>query len=315
MVKPKKIPFTEALESVLVNIWGGTKDHLDDNLIKKTRKALVEIRGIYRFKGDFKKYPSSINYRFQRNRAGYLAAFGQRHAYLTYVHLKNIETINSEIIPQPEDKKGELVVTMLGAGAALEAYGICLFYNYETQRLRKLYLNLIEKIEDWKSDRNTVFEKVLKGTFPKLAVHPIDIDADLTEDCLTKFVNRYDILARTDILLIYNVLNEIATKHAKMLWRNIEFLIRICRQPLLILLMEPCAQKALPRVEWVKIRLAQSSELIWEKDEDEIYFNAEPIEIDYEDTNVGLNDRLFRQTLDGGRPELQRRTEENTYCL
>ncbi|MFC1892658.1 hypothetical protein ACFLYR_01290 [Chloroflexota bacterium] len=45
--KTKKIPFTKALEGVITSIWGGTKDHLDDSQIKKTRKALVEIRGIY----------------------------------------------------------------------------------------------------------------------------------------------------------------------------------------------------------------------------------------------------------------------------
>ncbi len=132
MAKPKDTPFTEALESVLLNIWGGTQDHLDDSLVRKTREALVEIRGAYRFKGEFpKKYPSTIQYRLAKNRAGYLAAFGQRHAYLTYTHLKRVEAINPELIPQPEDKKGELVITTLGAGAAIEMYGICLFYNEE----------------------------------------------------------------------------------------------------------------------------------------------------------------------------------------
>ena len=91
MVKPKKIQFTEALEKVLINIWGGTKDHLDEYLIKKTRKALLEIRGIYRFRGDFPgKYPSTIRYRIKKNRAGYIAAFGQRHAYLLYAHLNKV---------------------------------------------------------------------------------------------------------------------------------------------------------------------------------------------------------------------------------
>ena len=113
MVKPKKILFTEALESVLLSIWGGTKDYLDSSQVKKTRDALVEIRAIYRFKGEYRKqYPTTINYQPPKNRAGYLAAFGQRHAYLTYAHLRRIEGINPEVIPRPEDKKGELVVTV-----------------------------------------------------------------------------------------------------------------------------------------------------------------------------------------------------------
>ena len=190
MVKPKKILFTEALENILINIWGGTKDHLDDFLIRKSRKALVEIRGIYRFKGDFPgKYPAGIQYRLRENRAGYLAAFGQGHAYLTYAHLKMIERIKPEVIPRPEDEKDELVVTMFGAGAAIEAYGLCLFYNENAQRLRKLWLNLIEKEGAWVSNRHTVFEKLLKETFMKLEVFPTDIEADLTVDCVPKFAD------------------------------------------------------------------------------------------------------------------------------
>jgi hypothetical protein len=306
MVKPKKIVFTEALESVLVSIWGGTREYLDDSLIRKTREALVEIRGAYRFKGEFRrKYPSTIQYRLPKNRAGYLAAFGERHAYLTYVHLKKIDKISPSVIPQPEDWGGELTITTLGAGAAIELYGICLFYNEETQRLRKLRLNLVEKVEAWKPNRHTVFDKVLKGKFPKLDVIPSDIDADLTKDCIPEFAKDYDRLVRTNILLIYNVLNEIHSMHAKMVWRNIHYLLSTCERPLLILIMEPSARNARPRVDWLKAQLAQSSEIVHEKDEEEIFFNSEPVLIDYEDTNIGLNDRLFGHTLDGGRPKLQ----------
>jgi len=146
MVKPKKKPFTEALESVLVNIWGGNKDYLDERLLKNTRRALVEIRGIYRFRGDLPgRFPSTIQFRLKENRAGYIAAFVQRHAYLTYAHLKMIERVDSSMIPRPESKNGELVVTTLGAGSAIEMYGLCFFYNEEAKILQRLRLNLIEK--------------------------------------------------------------------------------------------------------------------------------------------------------------------------
>ena len=306
-MKPKKIPFTEAIESVLINIWGGTKDHLDDFLIKKTRKALVQIRGIYRFRGDFPgKFPSAIQYRLRENRAGYLAAFGQRHAYLTYAHLKMIERVNPEVIPRPDDRKNELVITTLGAGSAIEMYGLCYFYNEETQLIQKLWLNLIEKEDAWVSHRNTVFEKVLKDTFPKLEVFPTDISADLTTDCVPKFAEHYDNIAETDILLIYNVLNEIHVRYSKIVWKNIDFIIRICKRPLLILLMEPSVPKARARVDWLKSLLAQYSDVIHDKAEEEISFNSDPIRIDYEGTKSGLNDRLFGQILDGSRPHLER---------
>lgn len=306
MAKPKKIPFTEALESVLVSIWGGTKDYLDSSQIKKTRDALVEIRAIYRFKGEYlKQYPTTINYQPAKNRAGYLAAFGQRHAYLTYAHLKRIEGLNPEVIPLPEDKKGGLVITTLGAGAAIETYGICLFYNEESQRLRKLGLNLIEKVNAWIPNRHTVYDKLLKDTFRKIDVIPVNIDADLTKDCIPIFANYYDSLAKTDILLIYNVMNEITTIHSKMVWRNIQFILNQVEQPLLILLAEPSAPNASPRVNWLKTQLAQCSNVIHFKDEEEFSFDSEPIRIDFENSGIGLNDRLFGEYLDSvGKPQL-----------
>jgi hypothetical protein len=306
MVKPKNVPFTEALESVLVNIWGGTKDHLDDNLIKKTRKALVEIRGVYRFKGEFpKKYPSTIQYRLPRNRAGYLAAFGQRHAYLTYAHLKRIERINPEVIPKPEEKRNELVITTLGAGAAIETYGICFYYNEESQRLRKLRLNLIEKVDAWIPNRHTVFDKLLKGTFRKLDVIPVDINCDLTKDCIPKLADCYDAIAKTDLLLIYNVVNEITTLHSDTLWRNIKFILDNAQQPLLIMLAEPSAPNASPRINWLKTQFAQCTNIVDSSDEEEFYFDSEPMQVDFERTGIGLNDRLFGQTIDGSKPLLQ----------
>jgi hypothetical protein len=305
MAKAKKIPFTAALESVLVDIWGGTREHLDDSLIRKTRKALVEIRGTYRFKGEFpKKYPSTIQYRLPKNRAGYLAAYGQRHAYLSYAHLKRVETVNPEVIPQPEDRKGELVITSLGAGAAIETYGICFFYNKESQRLRRLRLNLVEKVDAWISNRHIVFSKLLKGTFPKLDVIPIDINVDLTKDGIPKLANYYDAIAKSDILLIYNVMNEITTIHSSMVWKNINFILNICEQPLLILLAEPSAPNASPRVNWLKSQLAQCSVVLYTMEEEEFFFDSEPLRISFENTGVGLNDRLFGQTIDGGKPQL-----------
>ena len=306
MVKPKKIPFTEALENVLVSIWGGTKDHLDDSQIRKTRDSLVEIRAIYRFKGEYRKqYPSTINYQPPKNRAGYLAAFGQRHAYLPYFHLKRIEQIAPEKIPNPEDKKGELVVTALGAGAAIEIYGICFFYNEESHRLRKLRLNLIEKVDNWIPNRHTVYDKLLKGTFPKLDIIPTDISADLTKDCITKFANHYNEIVKSDILLIYNVMNEITTIHSKMVWKNIKFIIDNREKTLLILLLEPSALNASPRINWLKTQLAQHSNLIYDKNEEDFSFRSEPLRIDFENTGIGLNDRLFGRTLDGRKPEFK----------
>jgi len=306
MVKPKDIIFTEALESVLVSIWGGTKPHLDNNLIKKTRNALVDIREIYQFKGNYtKKYPSTINFRYPKNRAGYLAAFGQRHAYLPYFHLKRIAYENAKAIPKPESNKGELIVTVLGAGAAMELYGLVRYFNEESTRLKKLNLILVDKIDDWKPNRHTVFDKLMKGTFPKLNIIPHDIDADLTKDCIRAFSDYYQILVKTDVLLIYNVMNEIITKHSNMVWQNINYILKNAEKQLLVMLAEPAAHNATPRISWLKTQLAQRSTMILNVEQEEFNFNNDPFLVAFEETGSGLNDKLFAHYIDGKKPELK----------
>jgi len=151
-----------------------------------------------------------------------------------------------------------------------------------------------------------VFEKVLKDIFPGLEGFQKDINADLTTDCIPKFADEYDNLAKTDILLVYNVLNEIHAKYAKSVWRNINFIIKTCERPLLILLMEPSVPKVRARVDWLRLILAQSSDVILDKAEEEFFFNYDPIRIDYEGTGMGLNDRLFGKVLDGGKPHFEK---------
>jgi hypothetical protein len=302
MSKPKKTIFTEALEGILLNIWGSQKDILDDSLIKKTRTALIEIRGIYRFKGDFPgKYPSTIQYRLPKNRAGYVAAFGQRHAYLPYIHLKKINEIDQNVVPTPY-KNNRLVVTLLGAGAALEIYGLCYYYNEEEQLLQKLSLNLIDKVDAWKPNRHTVFDKLMKATFPKMDIIPTDIDIDLAKNSVPKLADNYDKLRETDILFIYNVMNEIDTIYARIVWKNIEFLLNNLAKPVLILLMEPSVLKAKPRIDWLKRQLLQCTKLVHNNNEEEIFFNSEPTKIDFEEDSLGLNHRLFSSIIDGSKP-------------
>jgi hypothetical protein len=314
VVKPQKVAFTEALESVLVNIWGGTRDHLDDSLIKKTRRAIIEIRGVYRFKGEFpKKYPSSIRYLLAKNRAGYLAGFGQRHAYLTYAHLKKIEAVNPDVIPKPEGEKGELTITILGAGAAIESYGVCLFYNEDSQKLRRLRLNLIDKVDAWAPNRHIVFVRLLKERFSKLDIIPTDMTVDLTKDSIQKLANNYDALTRSNILLIYNVMNEIHASHSDMVWKNVKFILDNCSKPLLILLAEPSAPNAAPRINWIKTQLAQYSEIIHSQDAEEFFFETEPTKIDFENTGIGLNDRLFGQIIDGDKPPILKTSLKRTH--
>ena len=119
MAKPKT-SFIRVFEPILINALGSYQDQLDDNLLKKTREALSYIRRVYRFKGELgAESPSHIDFREPKNRAGYLASFVERHAYLAYAHLKRVQAVNQTAIPLP-DAHGELTVTLAGAGPAIE---------------------------------------------------------------------------------------------------------------------------------------------------------------------------------------------------
>lgn len=298
MAKPKKSSFTEEFEHLILNCWGSYDNTLNPSLLKRTQKAAIDIRKIYRFK---QKLPSRLQYRSAKNRAGYLAAFGQRHSLLTYCHLASVKRLKPEVVPEPKNRS--LTITLIGAGAAIEVYGLCLFYNEDTQRISRLHINSIEKIDEWSPTRQQVLSRFIKNKFPRLNLYPKEIKADITkEDCIQKFAFEHDALIDTDILMIYNVMNEIETRHASIVFRNLNYILRQCQKNLLILVMEPSAKKARPRVRWLIERLAECSEVIAYQEAQRITFDEEPFRIDYEQTGEGLNDRLYAS----GGPKLQK---------
>lgn len=297
--------FSPLLEKVLVDIWGGAGERLNSLHLKSTRAAISYIRRVYRHKGEHGTIqPSRINYQLKKNRAGYLAAFGEKHAYLSYLHLQKTQSKNPEAIPKPRGKRNELVITSLGAGACIELFGICLFYLLDAPNQSLfLKLNSIEKEREWNSSQHIVFTRVLKDTFPKVDVDPINIQADLKVDAIPTFASQYDRLANTDILLIYNVLNEIPSTYANKVWRNIKFLIDIFQRQALILLMEPSAPRAEPRIYIIKEQLIQQTDLIEETKEETFNFTEAPVCIKMGNSKDDLNYRLFGPSNDGLRPE------------
>ena len=297
--------FPSLLEKVLVDIWGGVGEHLSTLQLKNTRSALSNIRRVYRYRSEHgAEHPTRINYKFKKNRAGYLAAFGEKHAYLSYLHLKRVQSKNPEAIPKPRGKRNELIITSLGAGACIELFGICLHYlsDSPSQPLH-LKLNSIEKESEWNSSQHIVFTRVLKSYFPKVDVDPTNIEADLKEDAIHILANKYDNLEGTDILLIYNVINEIPSSYTNKVWKNIRFLLDILQRPTLILMMEPSAPRAEPRIYSIKEQILQQSELIDVSKEEVFNFTEEPVCIKNDNSKNDLNSRLFGSGKDGLRPE------------
>lgn len=299
MAKPKT-SFISALEPILIKAWGSYQDRLDDNLLKKTRDALSYIRRVYRFKGELgAEAPARIDYREPKNRAGYLAAFGERHAYLAYAHLKKVQEVDPSAIPMP-NADGELTITLVGAGPAIEAYGLCLFYNENAHALKGLTLNLIEKVnKEWQPTRDTVLSGLIREVLPKVDIYQVPIEADLREhNCVQIFAGHHDSLVSTDLLLIYNVLNEIESMYAPVVLRNLSYIIRQCEQPLLVLLAEPTALKAWPRIRWIRNLMLQYSKVLIDESNEEIKFSEEPTKV----TLTGVNERLFSRAIEKNPP-------------
>jgi hypothetical protein len=301
MAKPKT-NFITAFEPILIKAWGTYQDKFDDNLLRKTREALSYIRRVYRFKGELgAESPARIDYRESRNRAGYLAAFGERHAYLAYAHLKQVQGIDKNAIPVP-NQRGELTVTLVGAGPAIETYGLCLFYNEYTHELKRLTLNLIEKVQEWKPTRDLILSGLIREVLPKVDIYQEHIEADIKEEnCVQKFAAQHDTLVNTQLLFIYNVLNEIESEYAPIVLRNLSYIIRQCEQPLLVLLAEPTAKKAWPRIRWLRDLLLQYSTVLIDNPCEEIEFSKDPTRI----VMKGLNERLFSRSFEKNPPEFK----------
>ena len=301
MAKPKTT-FINAFEPILIKAWGSYQDRFDDNLLKKTREALSYIRRVYRFKGELgAESPSHIDYRVPKNRAGYLAAFGERHAYLAYAHLKRVQAIDPLAIPMP-NTHGELTVTLVGAGPAIETFGLCLFYNESTHELKRLTLNLIEKVKEWQPTRDMVISGLIKEVLPKVDIYQVHVEADIKEaNCIQTFAAHHDSLVSTQLLLIYNVLNEIESMYAPMVLRNLSYIIRQCEQPLLLLLAEPTALKAWPRIKWIRQLLLDYSKVLIDELDEKIEFSQEPTKI----ALTGLNERLFSRVVEKNPPSFE----------
>lgn len=313
MAKPKTT-FIKAFEPILISAWGSYKERLEDSLLLQTQIAATHIRRVYRFKGEEgAEAPTHVDFKQPRNRAGYLAAFGERHAYLSYAHLKMVEKLNPNAIPEP-NSNGELTVTLLGAGPAIETYGLCLFYNEFSHRLKKVTLNLVERVREWQPTREMVFSRLIKDILPKVEVYHEDIYADLKEtNCIQMFAGHHDSLVKTRILFIYNVLNEIESEYAHMILRNISYIARQCEQPLLVLVAEPSAKKAWPRVKWLRQLLLQYSTIILDELNADIKFTHDPTSITLEENEDGLNNRLFGRKFGKNPPKLE--TSLNRFLL
>lgn len=302
MAKPKT-SFINAFEPILLKAWGSYRDQLDDNLLEKTREALAYIRRVYRFRGELgAESPSHIDYREAKNRAGYLAAFGERHAYLAYSHLKKVQAKEPSAIPMP-DSHGELTVTIVGAGPAVETYGLCLFYNEHAHELKHLTLNLIEKVnKEWQPTRDTVISGLIREAMPRIEPYQVPIEVDIKEaNCINTFATHHDSLISTNILIIYNVLNEIEANYAPMVLRNLRYITTQCTQTLLVLVAEPTVFKAWPRIKLIRQELLNYSRVLVDEPDGKIDFLSEPTNI----TMTGLNERLFGRTNEKNRPLLE----------
>jgi hypothetical protein len=274
-------------EILLARTWETQSNELSPRYIEKTREGIASIREYYTFK---KRMPSKIDYTAKKHRAGYLASFGQRHAYLPYYQLKEVAQLYSKRIPQPEH--GELTVTLLGGAAAVELFGLLYFFNESTQVVRKLNVVNIEKVSEWDEVRR-LYMSLLKDFFRKVTIKEYIISADLRQPCAEKFAKHHEVLIGTEILMCYNVLNENEVHEQECIVSNLRYILNMHTKPLLILLMEPSPPKSIKRVRPFKDYLASTSEIL-QSDIKTYRFDQEPLSIAInkgEDND--LNKKLF----------------------
>jgi hypothetical protein len=288
MTKVAQRSFMTEFEILLARTWESQSNVLSDNYVQKTRDAIASIREYYTFKMHM---PSKINYRIKKNRAGYLASFGQRHAYLPYYQLRQISQKFSSKIPKPKD--GELTLTLLGGAAAVEVFGILHYFNEKTQVIRKLNLVTIERVDEWDDVRHLYINTLIKDFFRKVSIKEFKISTDLRHPCERKFAENHAVLINTDILMCYNILNENQVREQPAILDNLRYILNLNKKNLLVMLMEPSPDKSIVRVRPFKTLLASTGEVL----QDEIqthYFDDAPLRIvmDKEDQQ-DLNTRLF----------------------
>ena len=294
MTKVARRSFASEFEILLARTWESQSNALSAQYVRKTRDAITSIREFYTFK---MQMPSKINYRVKKNRAGYLASFGERHAYLPHYQLRQISQKFSAKIPQPQD--GELTLTLLGGAAAVEAFGVLYYFNEKTQVIRRLNLITIEKVNEWDEVRRLYVNTLLKDFFRKVSIKDFKISADLTQPCQRIFAEHHDVLINTDILMCYNVLNENEVSQQRAIIANLRYILNLNMKPLLVMLMEPSPDKSIARVRPFKTYLATISEVL--QDDIQAYqFNEDPLRIAMnKDDPQDLNMRLFGQTVGG----------------
>lgn len=293
---------SEEFEPALVSAWGKSGMTLTEADVRKTRKQIVDLRLMYTHHGD---PVGTLRFDRNKNQAGYLGAFGQRHALLPYEHLKRIEATNPELVPQP-NAKGELTVTIVGAAAALELYGVLLYYNENTARVRRLHVNLLDKVKEWSPVRDQVIGQLLKQKFPKTSIYREDIVVDIaSQQSIRTLVQNHDKFASSDILMVYNVLNEIPEHFADRVWRTIRTLLWLNEKASLMMVAEPTNTKVAPRVNWLIERLATVGTQVAFDPRAVVQFDHEPVALDLEGTGVGPNDRLFTRVKGEPSPTFQ----------
>ena len=137
---------------------------------------------------------------------------------------------------------------------------------------------------------NLVISGLIKEVLPKVDIFSVPIEADIKEaNCIQTFAAQHDSIVSTDLLVIYNVLNEIEAMYAPIVLRNLSYIIRQCEQPLLVLLAEPTPLSAWPRIRWIRDLLLQYSTVLMDERHQVVKFSEEPTKV----TLAGVNERLF----------------------
>ena len=179
--------------------------------LRSLQKSVKALRVAYR------NSPVSVPYENTEIQAAYLAAYLPHYYQLIY-------KIFIEEVPEIFQGKKDVHLTFIGGGPGSEAYGAIKYIVNNCPSVKNIYVTILDiNAETWAFSHSIVQGNLISGVVAgKVNVHWRTSYFNLvTSD---NIVSAKDIIGKSDLLVIQNCLNEIASTYYIELKRNIKLL-------------------------------------------------------------------------------------------
>ncbi len=179
--------------------------------LNSLQESVKDLRAAYR------KNPVHVEYENKNIQSAYLTTYLPHYYQLIY-------KIFIEDIPEIFQEKEEIFLTFIGGGPGSEAYGAIRYIVNNCPQAKTVNITILDiNANTWKFSHDIVLESLIASIIPDdLKIKWQSLSFDLTSSYdLQKVIN---IIESTNLLVIQNCLNEIATTDFPALKCNINFL-------------------------------------------------------------------------------------------